>query len=244
MPGFAPSATVAPHAAPPELSPPIAAAFERQLATLKKAAAARVAARAEAIAMAATPPKRLRNRRASDGDSPARVQKARQAAAASLTDGKAKRSSDVGPTTQALLADKHGGGNSGGKSNGGGRGGNSAARRMREGGDGSAGAGGGAVAGEKGGAAAVDGNEVPLELRVYTPAALELFNELHESQRALEAEIIARATAAAAGTPVGGPPPTVPALRWDTSVLDVEEDRVIYIRESDLGQAVRGSLLT
>jgi len=36
----------------------------------------------------------------------------------------------------------------------------------------------------------------------------------------------------------------VPALRWDTSVLDLEEDRVIYIRESDLGQAVRGSPLT
>ena len=31
-------------------------------------------------------------------------------------------------------------------------------------------------------------------------------------------------------------PIEVPSLRWDTSVLDMEEDRVIWVRESDLGK--------
>jgi hypothetical protein len=35
-----------------------------------------------------------------------------------------------------------------------------------------------------------------------------------------------------------GPPPSLPVLKCDTSVLDLEEDRVIWVRESELGKGV------
>ena len=94
-------------------------------------------------------------------------------------------------------------------------------------------------------AAVVEASEVPPHLGVYAPAALALYEELAEAQRALE-EAMARSVSGAGGAvgAVGAPsavegPLTLPALRWDTSVLDVEEDRVIWVRESDLGKAVR-----
>jgi len=35
-----------------------------------------------------------------------------------------------------------------------------------------------------------------------------------------------------------GAPPVLPTLQCDTSVLDLEEDRVIWVRESELGKGI------
>ena len=93
---------------------------------------------------------------------------------------------------------------------------------------------------------------VPTHLHVYAASALRLYENLDAAQQYLEAEILELSTQASASTdgPAGGhwavpdaterrSAPTLPTLRWDTSVLDIEEDRVIWVRESDLGQAVR-----
>jgi hypothetical protein len=72
---------------------------------------------------------------------------------------------------------------------------------------------------------------VPLHLHVYAQSALQLHDELERTLAQCEAAL-------AAGQPGDGSA-SLPALRWDTSVLDIEEDRVIWVRESDLGQAVR-----
>ena len=45
----------------------------------------------------------------------------------------------------------------------------------------------------------------------------------------LEAELASKAGDAACEV-------ELPQLHWDTSVLDVEEDRVIWVRESELGK--------
>ena len=75
----------------------------------------------------------------------------------------------------------------------------------------------------------LDGLSVPTHLHAYAPAAFELY-EPDRAQRQLEDEVAKAAV---------GEAPSLPTLRWDTSVLDMEEDRVIWVRESDLGQAVR-----
>ena len=72
--------------------------------------------------------------------------------------------------------------------------------------------------------------DVPSHLHVYAPAALALYDELDRTQRQFEAMRVNGGDHASI---------SLPALRWDTSVLDIEEDRVIWVRESDLGQAVR-----
>ena len=91
-----------------------------------------------------------------------------------------------------------------------------------------------------------DGLDVATHLHVYAPAAWTLYEELDASQRQLEAEIGSAISAALAqpnatneDAAAAAAPFAVLALRWDTSVLDIEEDRVIWVRESDLGQAVR-----
>ena len=76
----------------------------------------------------------------------------------------------------------------------------------------------------------LDGLSVPTHLHAYAPAAFELYEELDRAQRQLEDEVAKAAV---------GEAPSLPTLRWDTSVLDIEEDRVIWVRETDLGQAVR-----
>ena len=108
--------------------------------------------------------------------------------------------------------------------------------------------------------AALD-EEVPAHLHVYAAAAHRVMSELDEAQRSLEAEIKAslrqpersrRPVSLSEGRRTsffeerrpsvpdshanGHSALTVPSLRWDTSVLDVEEDRVIWVRESDLGK--------
>ena len=97
---------------------------------------------------------------------------------------------------------------------------------------------------------------MPSHLHIYALSACSLYSELDAAQRRLEAAITAhvnptRSDEADAGDAghwaVGGGAAAaasagslaVPSLRWDTSVLDVEEDRVIWVRETDLGQAVR-----
>ena len=70
-------------------------------------------------------------------------------------------------------------------------------------------------------------------LRVYAPAAAELYSELLGTEREMVREL-----ALAAGASPGGSWPTLPVLHHDTAVLDVEEDRVIWVRERDLGKAV------
>ena len=91
----------------------------------------------------------------------------------------------------------------------------------------------------------LDGISIPPHLHVYAPAAHALYAELDDAQTRLEAEMHGASSAAAeAGgghwaEPRAEGPAALPTLRWDTSVLDFEEDRVIWVRESDLGQAVR-----
>ena len=91
-----------------------------------------------------------------------------------------------------------------------------------------------------------EGLDVAEHLHVYAPAACALYEELDASQQQLEAAIssaitgaLAQPGATEADAAAAAAPYAVPALRWDTSVLDIEEDRVIWVRESDLGQAVR-----
>ena len=80
-----------------------------------------------------------------------------------------------------------------------------------------------------------------------TTAAMDTVNTgvatVWHNQQQLEAEVLSLNSAFATGQLLPSDPkaeaPTLPALRWDTSVLDIEEDRVIWVRESDLGQTVR-----
>ena len=91
----------------------------------------------------------------------------------------------------------------------------------------------------------LDGISIPRHLRVYAPAAHALYVELDAAQTRLEAEMHGASFGAADAAfghwaaPKSDGPASLPTLRWDTSVLDFEEDRVIWVRESDLGQAVR-----
>jgi len=102
--------------------------------------------------------------------------------------------------------------------------------------------------------------DVPHHLHCYAPYAHALVLELESRRDQLDAEITQRtvATASAAahaaagvagssGTEVPDAVPAateaaatatieLPSLHWDTSVLDMEEDRVIWVRESDLGK--------
>ena len=91
----------------------------------------------------------------------------------------------------------------------------------------------------------LDGISIPRHLRVYAPAAHALYVELDAAQTRLEAEMHGASFGSADAAfghwaaPKSDGPASLPTLRWDTSVLDFEEDRVIWVRESDLGQAVR-----
>ncbi|KAL3926183.1 MAG: hypothetical protein SGPRY_003417 [Prymnesium sp.] len=70
----------------------------------------------------------------------------------------------------------------------------------------------------------VEGSAPPALLLTYAPAALTLLQKLLVSQLQLKAAL------------EGGEDVSLPRLHWDTSVLDLEEDRIIWIREADLGK--------
>jgi hypothetical protein len=95
--------------------------------------------------------------------------------------------------------------------------------------------------------------DVPVHLYCYAPYAYSLVVELEETRTQLDAEKVRRAADAAlarakaalnvvaeAAPAAERSNPTasieLPPLHWDTSVLDMEEDRVIWVRESDLGK--------
>ena len=87
----------------------------------------------------------------------------------------------------------------------------------------------------------VEDLDVPEHLHVYAPAALAVVVDLEATRAQIEAELVRQASLAGRGGATGhwaeeALPVELPALRWDTSVLDVEEDRVIWVRESDLGK--------
>ena len=76
-----------------------------------------------------------------------------------------------------------------------------------------------------------EANDVPRHLHIYAPAALALYTELDGAEGELQRE--------ARRDPFRRAAIALPALHWDTSVLDVDEDRVIWVRESDLGRQVQ-----
>lgn len=69
-----------------------------------------------------------------------------------------------------------------------------------------------------------EGDFPAAHLLVYAPAAFKLLQTLLDAQQQLMVALH------------NGESVTLPHLHWDTSVLDVEEDRIIWIRESDLGK--------
>ena len=103
--------------------------------------------------------------------------------------------------------------------------------------------------------------DVPRRLHCYAPYAHALVVELEQTLASLEAEKARRAADAAVAAAYAPSPAAnaaadgaeaapaetapaapieLPSLRWDTSVLDMEEDRVIWVRESDLGKVAHG----
>jgi len=81
-------------------------------------------------------------------------------------------------------------------------------------------------------------DEAPLlaelaHLRPYAPAANALYIQLTQVRQGIQRELQLWARGASPGAP-----PSLPVLKCDTSVLDLEEDRVIWVRESELGKGI------
>ena len=78
-------------------------------------------------------------------------------------------------------------------------------------------------------------NGVPHGLHVYAQPALAIYVQLvHERGELLALMQELRAREVAPHAEVADL--DLPQLHWDTSVLDMEEDRVIWVRESELGK--------
>jgi hypothetical protein len=91
----------------------------------------------------------------------------------------------------------------------------------------------GAAAGAESAAVAPEATASTYEpRRPYAAPALELYDELHEQHHCVALEL------AAWSRGMRAEPPTLPTLHVDTPVLDLEEDRVIWVRESELGKGV------
>ncbi|EOD16081.1 hypothetical protein EMIHUDRAFT_256274 [Emiliania huxleyi CCMP1516] len=71
------------------------------------------------------------------------------------------------------------------------------------------------------------------QLQPYAAAALALYEQLTAVRRDMQRDLSLWSRGASSAAP-----PSLPTLKCDTSVLDLEEDRVIWVRESELGKGI------